>query len=979
MRSARLRIILVLLAGCGVSPALAQLSTADFETPEFYANWGLSRVNAAQAYAMGFTGAGVKIGIADSPIQLSHPEFSGRVYSPVPFPFFPVANVDVPDHGTHVMGLASAARNEVGMMGVAFDAQLASVLATPADGYPEPGDWAQALIDAEVAVMNGSFGPPTLPGAFLDADRTIPNPNYRVMDFQAVIDDFILEDLDSVSRLAQADVVMVFAAGNEYLEQPIGSKIPSGAGMIPLVTPANTRAGELYRIISDGDLDDPDTWEYSSFSSVGNIDGSIYSGALIAVVATDQNNRIADFSNGCGAAADWCMAAPGVELLSALPMFTYGLESGTSMAAPMVAGGAALVRQAFPYMTARQVIEVVLTTATELGDASIYGHGLLNLERAVKGPIEFGHPSLVPGNTSIFAPIFAVDTQGYDSVWGNDIAGTGGFSKAGEGVLTLTGNNSYGGPTTITGGVLQVNGSIASSDLTVSAGGTLQGTGTVGNTLMAGTLAPGQSIGTLSVLGDLSFSSGARYIVEIDLDRADLLEVSGDVSIDPSANLDIEVLDGIRLGVPYRVLNAQQGLNGQFILNQPFNDLLFLEEYLEEIALPERGAAARGLSFVVDRNSIPMAAYAQTGNQRAVAMAIDTQSPGAEAFNQVIAIEVNETDRLPGLYQSLSGELYSSNRSGLIRSGRLFRELALRQAQGNMNPFQSGLQPVSQYNQRQSDAQSKEQGTGKANAADKPRSAWVQPYGAWGQIGASADALATKTNDKGIALGFETTLSEGFRIGASLGYNELTTDVTDRRASNKGYHGLLYANTTTRGLNLTGGLSYSWYDSEIGTQVDSRAPAVFAELGLPLKQESAPLQWQPYVRLDQAWMRTDGFSDPNIGGGLSGEAASTNQGAGTLGIRVDGLWEGAERSMTLSAMAGWQHGWGDLSPETRMRFETGEAFIIKGAPLAKDALVLDLGTQIAVGPSQSIRLSYSATLDGKTDMHSAQAAFHWRF
>ena len=51
------------------SAANAQFKPSDFETPEFYANWGLNAINAQDAFALGFTGAGVKIAIADEPTQ----------------------------------------------------------------------------------------------------------------------------------------------------------------------------------------------------------------------------------------------------------------------------------------------------------------------------------------------------------------------------------------------------------------------------------------------------------------------------------------------------------------------------------------------------------------------------------------------------------------------------------------------------------------------------------------------------------------------------------------------------------------------------------------------------------------------------------------------------------------------------------------------------------------------------------------------
>ena len=122
-------------------------------------------------------------------------------------------------------------------------------------------------------------------------------------------------------------------------------------------------------------------------------------GHFVNVVSFDETtNKLASYSNQCGVTQNYCITAPGSHLQTDAKTST---TSGTSFAAPIVSGAIATIQEAFPYMQATQITELLFTTATDLGDQgvdAVYGWGLLNMEAATK-PV--GTPKIVVSEENI--------------------------------------------------------------------------------------------------------------------------------------------------------------------------------------------------------------------------------------------------------------------------------------------------------------------------------------------------------------------------------------------------------------------------------------------------------------------------------------------------------------------------------------------------------------------------------------------------
>lgn len=210
-------------------------------------------------------------------------------------------------HGTHVSGIIAASRsNDIGIGGVSDRARIMAIRVVP-DGDERDKDVANGIryaVDNGAKVINMSFGK----GYSWDK---------KVVD-------------EAVKYAMSKDVLLVHAAGNDSRNTERKDNYP------------NKRFADSLGV-EKGELVVP-------WIEVG------------ASGWKDDDDLVAGFSNYGKKTVD--VFAPGVKIKSTVPHSLYKEEDGTSMAAPVVAGLAALIRSYYPKLTALQVKDVIMNSVS---------------------------------------------------------------------------------------------------------------------------------------------------------------------------------------------------------------------------------------------------------------------------------------------------------------------------------------------------------------------------------------------------------------------------------------------------------------------------------------------------------------------------------------------------------------------------------------------------------------------------------------
>ncbi len=423
----------------GTVTANMSTTVANHQTAEYNANTGLHMINAADAYAKGWTGEGAVLGVIDTWQDTDHEKLDGKYLFYKDYdPYNGTVDESAQGHGTFVASIIAGKRDgdsldtngrlttgdytqetywENGeqktryvltknndMHGVAFNSQL---VGANVDRYSSGGisksaaqkalhDFAKLKSptadggkEMNIVAVNMSFNTPQLfyEGAAQTSTVTqLSDGTYNASEIISKIQGNGYGDSEYWKIATDNDIILVNSAGN------YGFAHAGDPGIWAVETDSN---GNL---VLGGKM-----------VIVGNWDGSNVSGNKAGHVCLDINTA----NNTCNDThrlSEFYILAPGTNIQSAISDDRYTSGSGTSYAAPHVTGAFGVLNQMWPYMAGDKLVKLVMNTADKNlsgYDVNIHGQGLLDLDEATKPQGAVGlatsgrvdHPTVSLNNT----------------------------------------------------------------------------------------------------------------------------------------------------------------------------------------------------------------------------------------------------------------------------------------------------------------------------------------------------------------------------------------------------------------------------------------------------------------------------------------------------------------------------------------------------------------------------------------------------
>ena len=405
-------------------------------------------------------------------------------------------------------------------------------------------------------------------------------------------------------------------------------------------------------------------------------------------------------------------------------------------------------------------------------------------------------------------------------------------------------------------------------------------------------------------------------------------------------------------------------------------NLLFLDALLDY-----QGGDGNDVTLELQRNDVAFADVGHTRNQIATGAAIDTLD-GSNAVWRAIAL-TNDQDLVRASFDALSGEIYASAQSALIEDSRFVGNAAIDRVRSAFDTAGASYAPVLAYR------------PGEAPVIVAPDYAgpvvWADGVGSWASTDSDGNAASLDRSTGGFLLGADRLVGD-WRAGILAGYSHSKFKAKDRgsSASSDNWHLGLYGGSEWADLALRAGLAYSWHDIDtrraisihgltdsVSAGYDAGTFQAFGEFGYGI--EAGPARFEPFVNLAHASFRDDDFAESGGAAALTSRSDTTGVTFTTLGVRAEHRLMLYTTIATLKGTLGWRHAFGDVVPTSTNAFAGSDAFIIAGAPIARDSAVVEAGFDLELSPQSTFGLNYAGQLAESAQDHGSEPTRTMRF
>ncbi len=669
------------------------------------------------------------------------------------------------------------------------------------------------------------------------------------------------------------------------------------------------------------------------------------------------------------------------------------LRVGSGEFSGVISGAGSLVRRSFFSPSASETL--ILTGAnTYTGGTTVMG-GTLQLGNGGAGGSILGNVA----NNGTFA-INRSDTYSFDGV----ISGTGAFQQDGAGRTVLTATSTYTGPTAVNAGTLSVNGSIAaSSGVAVNNGATLGGNGIVPTTIInsGGTLSPGNSIGLITVAGNLTFVGAGAYAVEVSPTAADRTNVTGAATL--AGTLRVLPQSGSYIpGTRYVLLNAAGGVTGTFGTTD-------FTSGFGALVRPTVIYDANNVVLDLGRNSVSSVLSNASVNQRNVATALDAGFASGVIPPAFVPLFNLSAASLPGALTQLSGEIGTGAARASAQDMGQFLELmldpflenrAVGAGPGFGGPALSFAPDAGDRLPDDASAYARMVNKAPAPALYDPRwTTWGAAFGATGSFDGNA---ATGSRDLtarsgGFAGGIDYRFSPNTVVGFAASGSSLSYNLDSGLGSGRGdvFKAGLYASTRLDNAYLSASAAFGAYDLTTNRSVflpglGDHLTADFSAHSFGGRVEAGyRFPWMgssgltPYAAFQGQSFHTPTYSETDATGlaafALTYGSNTTNESHSELGARIDARFALADNSILLwRGRLGWAHEFlGTSSINAAFQQLPGTGFTVFGAGQGRDALLVSAGAEMKLASGWSLRAKFDGAFSDQSQVYAGTAAIRY--